>query len=191
MPTAAAKSTEFLPSDPCHLRALAISAPTLWVSVLREVHRMLAAHKGNQLKAMVEGLDYLVANGLISTDEHKQLGEICNLVCQTQLGKLDPGKAGDQVRGLFDRMIVDWRSTPVALAIAGIASSHLGASGGARISNSRISARISQSDKIDAGILGGAIAGAGIGGAIGGAGGAVIGAVVGGIAAGVATACAT
>jgi hypothetical protein len=180
------------PVDGRRDRALAVSAGDYRVSVMREVHRMLAQAGDNQLEAARSGLDRLVADGLITTHDRKHVDQMCADVFSLQRGEVAQEDASAKIRVTYDQMLVDTTTSPVALAIASIASSGSTPELPADIGLPKNTlAKISRSDKIDMGIVGGAIAGAAIGGAIGGFGGAVAGAVVGGIAGGVGTACAT
>lgn len=180
------------PVDGRRDRSLAVSAGDYRVSVMREVHRMLAQAGDNQLEAARSGLDRLVADNLITAQDRKHVDLLCADVFSLQRGEMPSDDALAKIRATYDQMLVDTSASPVALAIASIASSGSEPELPADIGLPKNTlAKISRSDKIDMGIVGGAIAGAAIGGAIGGVGGAVTGAVVGGIAGGVATACAT
>jgi hypothetical protein len=174
------------------VRSIAVSAGDYRVAAMREVHRMLSQNQGNPLKAAEAGLERLAESSTITSQDHKRLAQICQQVFAVQNGDETPEAAFARVRVIYDGMLTNPATSPVALAIASIASSGSppavpGDSGLPRA----VVARMSHSDKVDTGIVGGAIGGAVIGGAIGGAGGAIIGGVIGGIAAGIGTACAT
>lgn len=180
------------PVDGRQDRSLAISAGDYRVSVMREVHRMLAKAGDNQLEAARSGLDRLVADGLVTAQDRRHVDQICADVFSLQRGEMQSDDAFAKIRATYDQMVVDSQTSPVALAIASVASSGSEPELPADVGLPKNTlAKISRSDKIDMGIVGGAIVGAAVGGAIGGAGGAIVGAVVGGIAGGVATACAT
>lgn len=177
---------------PCFGRFLAISAGDYRLAVMREVRRMLAECKDHPLLATKVGIERLISNRLITDKERDALEKICDLVFAAQTGKMKPEEAFAQVRGVYDKMLIDNTTSSVALAIASVASSGSVTAVPHDIEVPRGAlASISRSDAVDMGIVGGAVVGAVVGGAIGGAGGAVIGAVIGGIAGGVATACAT
>jgi hypothetical protein len=190
---AGAKGVQPLPylPDPGD-RELAIAAGDYRAAVMREVRRLLAESHGNQFLAAKAGLERLSDAGLITVQDDRALGQICEAVFAAQRGKLGTDDAFGRVRAIYDQMLVDTSTSPVALAIASIASSRrlTSASGEAGLPEG-VMAAMSRSDQVDMGIVGGAIGGAVIGGVIGGAGGAIIGGVIGGIAGGIATACAT
>ncbi|HEV2704819.1 MAG TPA: hypothetical protein VGV59_02785 [Pyrinomonadaceae bacterium] len=161
------------------------------MSVLAEVERLLNERPGNQLKTAREGTRRLQENRLINAQEAKEINEICKTIFAAQRGKGDPEAAARRVRQTYERMLDKAASSPVALAIAGLASSGpIETPAGDGASPNVVAApAISRSNRISLGMVGGVIGGAVIGGAIGGGGGAIIGAVVGGIAGGIAAAC--
>jgi len=167
-------------------RSIAISAGDLHTAVKREVARLLEEHKGNPLTVAKYGLEKLRDEGQINAQEFTSLSELCDAVFAAQRGKIDNQTAYGKVRGLYDGLLVDNGSSPMALAIASVASAAF-AQALETTPTSGAMAASNQNGSI--GLVGGIIAGGVIGAGIGGVGGAIIGGVVGGIVGGIAGAC--
>jgi len=112
--------------------------------------------------------------------------EICEAVFAAERGKIDIRAAYEMVRGVYDALLFDGRSSPMALAIASVASGVLASNLGTTPKTSDPAASRSNGD---IGLVGGIFAGGIIGGAIFGAAGAIIGGVTGGIVGGVVGGC--
>jgi hypothetical protein len=174
-----------------HSRNVATSAGNFRLTVIQEVGRLLNEHPGNQLNTARAGTQRLLENRLVTAQEAKDLNKICQTVFAAQRGNTAPDVAATKVREIHARLLADAASSPVALAIASIASSGpiRTPDDNPQLSNEGIVA-LSRGDKIELGMVGGSIGGALVGFGIGGGPGAIIGAVVGGIAGGIAGACA-
>lgn len=185
-PESLKKSDAELTLSRAHERTMAIAAGDLHVAVTKEVSRLLTAHKDNPLSVAKYGLEKLRAQGQLSAPEFHSMSEICDAVFAAQRGKIDIRTAYTSVRSVDDALLVDEDSSPMALAIASVASGALASDLGTAPPPGTLAASKSNGD---IGLVGGIVAGGIIGGAIGGAGGAVIGGVIGGIVGGVAGAC--
>jgi hypothetical protein len=181
----AASRTE-LGLSPAQQRTMAIAAGDLHIAVRQEVTRLLDEHKSNPLSVAKYGLDRLRAEGQLTEKEFTSMSQICDAVFAAQRGKIDPGTAYGTVRRLYDELLVNESSSPMALAIASVASGALASDLGGQRPGGAVAASKSNGD---IGLVGGVIVGGIIGGVIGGAGGAIIGGVIGGIVGGVAGAC--
>jgi hypothetical protein len=178
-------SSHTLPTlSAAHQRAIAISAGDLQVAVKREVVRLVDQFKGDTLSAAKVGLERLRTDELISLPEFNLLSEICEAVFAAQRGKIDLKTAHDRVRCVYDELLLDTGSSPVAIAIASVAAGAY-ASVSSNDSAPGKMAATRNPNAPDLGMVGGAIIGAGIGGAIGGFVGGGLGAVIGGIVGGV------
>jgi len=162
-------------------RPTAISAGHYRVAVSQEVDRVISESHGNLAQAMEVGLERLKVDGLITPQEQTILGKICELVFESGRGKIKPDEASTQVHTIYSQLLVDSSTSPIALAIASVASS--GPIAGPPVTTSAsggVVVELSTSDAIDTAMVGGAIIGAGVGALIGGFPGAVIGAIIGG-----------
>jgi hypothetical protein len=164
-----------------HSRNIATSAGNFRLAVAREVESLLNERPGNQLKTARAGTKRLVENKLITAQEAKELDEICQAVFSAQRGKTAPDVAAGKVRGIHDRLLANAASSPVAVAIASIASSGpiQTPADNPQLPNNGVEA-VSQGNKMGLGMIGGAIGGALIGLGLGGIPGATFGAVIGG-----------
>ncbi len=177
---------------PIHARNTAIAAGDLRAAVLQEVTNILAANRGNPLKATKSGLERLKANRLISTADQQALDEICDVLFALQRAKAERNEVISKTRSIYKMLLADENSSPVALAIASMSAgdSRADVSGDQELtSDERTALAARAAFNADLGMVGGTIGGAVIGGTIGGVGGAIIGAIVGGIAGGIAGAC--
>ncbi|MGC2448779.1 MAG: hypothetical protein WA477_14120 [Candidatus Sulfotelmatobacter sp.] len=171
---------------PAQQRTMAIAAGDLHIAVRQEVIRLLEEHKNNPLSVAKYGLERLRAEGQLTEQEFISMSQICDAVFAAQRGKIDSGTAYATVRRVYDQLLVDGGSSPMALAIASVASGALASNPGDPRPAAALAASRSNGD---IGLVGGVIVGGIIGGVIGGAGGAIIGGVIGGIVGGVAGAC--
>lgn len=176
--------------DAAHQRTIAIAAGDLQVAVRREVQRLLEEHKGNPMGAVRVGLERLLSDGAISSSEFTALSEVCESVFAAERGKIDAKTAYQRTRTVYDQLLLDNGSSPIALATLSVLSAAYtsalsGASPGAVV----LAAKSDVPGQI--GIAGGLLIGGIIGGSIGGLGGAVIGGVVGGIVGGAVGICAS
>lgn len=185
-PESLKKSEAELALSRAHERTMAIAAGDLHVAVTKEVSRLLTAHNDNPLSVAKYGLEKLRAQGQLTAAEFNSMSEICDAVFAAQRGKINSQTAYATVRGVYDTLLVDEDSSPMALAIASVASGALASDLGGAPAAGKLAASKSNGD---IGLVGGIVAGGIIGGAIGGAGGAIIGGVIGGIVGGVAGAC--
>ena len=71
------------------------------------------------------GLEQLRAQGQLTAPEFNSLTEICEAVFAAELGKIDIRDAYEMVCGVYDALLVDEQSSPMALAIASVASGAL------------------------------------------------------------------
>ena len=169
-----------------HERTTAIATKDLQVTVTKEVSPLLPAHKDKPLSETKYGLEQLRAQGQLTAPEFNSLTEICETVFAAERGKIDIRIAYEMVRGVYDALLVDEDSSPMALAIASVASGALASNLGATPKNNPPAASRSNGD---IGLVGGIAASGIIGGTIGGVGGAIVGGVIGGIVGGVAGGC--
>ncbi len=153
-------------------RAMALSAGDINQAVRRRVGDILTANRNNILKAFPQGLKELVDMGAISANESQTLSKILKLIIDVDRDRADPEDAFLAIRTLYHELIVDQRSTPVALAIAGVASSSFSLEKNSPLKVNKIAGA--------GGAIAGAVTGAGIGFGIGGPIGGAIGGVIGG-----------
>lgn len=144
------------------------------------------AQQGNPLSVTKYGLEKLRAEGQLTLREFNSMSRVCDAVFAAQRGKIDIRTAHATVRRIYDELLVNEASSPMALAIASVASGALASDLGNPLP-AGAEAASKPNGKI--GLVGGMVAGGIIGGAIGGIGGAIIGGVIGGIVGGVAGAC--
>ena len=163
----------------------AIPTRDLHVAVTKEVS-LPTAHKDSPLSETRYGLEQLRAQGQLTAQEFNSMTEICEAVFAAERGKIDIRAAYEMVRGVYDALLFDGRSSPMALAIASVASGVLASNLGTTPKTSDPAASRSNGD---IGLVGGIFAGGIIGGAIFGAAGAIIGGVTGGIVGGVVGGC--
>ena len=150
-----------------HERTVAIAAEDLHVASTKEVSQLLIAGKDNPPNSTKCGLEKLRAQGQLTAPEFNSMSEICQAAFAAQGGKIDIQTAYAIVRGVYDALLVDQDSSPMALAIASLASGALASDLGATPKTAAPDASRSNGD---VGRVSGIIAGGPIGGAIDGAG---------------------
>jgi|KBSSwiS6_1023812.scaffolds.fasta_scaffold00673_10 hypothetical protein len=161
-------------------RLLAISAGNLRQSITQEIVNIVTQKKRNFKAIAKEGASRLLKDGLITKTDMQNLNQIITLIANSQTQKGNTEK----IKRIYDSMVLDQKTSSVALTIAGLSvSSGRISLPGDSLSN-KVVAKMSRSNAADTGMVAGALAGAAIGGAIGGFGGAVIGAAIGGIVGG-------
>jgi hypothetical protein len=160
-------------------RTIAIAAGDLRAKIEREVQRLL--DEGDPLSAIRVGLNRLHSDGAISSRELTLLSSVSDTVFAAQRGKIDVPTALGRVRPIYDELILDNSSSPVALAICSLVSGSYTSALSDQPAPGTM-ARAASSNKADLGMVGGAVVGGIIGGAIGGFVGFGIGATVGAIA---------
>jgi hypothetical protein len=167
-----------------HQRTIAIATGDLHLAINREIRRLLRENNGDALLVTKIGLDHLLSDGLITSSEVTSLSTICDTVVATHQGKLNSSTASYQVRWLYDQLLADDCSSPIAISITSLVSSAYNLALSISSSNEAGGAADNAS-RPNIGMVGGAIIGGVIGTAMGGHSGAIIGTVVGGIAGGV------
>jgi hypothetical protein len=153
-------------------RVAALSAGDINLAVRKRVAEILASNRKNVVAAFKEGLKELVDRGAISAAESQTLAKILRLLLDVTRDRTDAEDAFLDIRTTYHKMIADQRSSPVALAIAGVASSSFSLDKNSPLKVNKT-----------AGAFGGgigALVGAGIGVGIGGPIGGVIGGIIGG-----------
>jgi len=180
------KSDAELTLSRAHQRTTAIATGDYHVAVTKEVSPLLPTHKDTPLSETKYGLEQLRAQGQLTAPEFNSMTEICEAVFAAERGKIDIRAAHEMVRGVYDALLADEDSSPMALAIASVASGALASNLGA---TPKTNAPAASRSNGDIGLVGGIAAGGIIGGTIGGVGGAIVGGVIGGIVGGVAGAC--
>jgi hypothetical protein len=185
-PESLKKSDAELTLSPAHERTMAIATGDLHIGVTKEVPRLLTTNKDNPLAVAKYGLEKLRMQGQITAAEFDAMAEICEALFGAQRGKIDIQTAFATVRAVYDALLVDEDSSPLALAIASVASGALASDLGRASAPGKLAASKSNGDIA---LVGGIAAGGVVGGAIGGVRGAIIGGVIGGIVSGVARAC--
>jgi hypothetical protein len=164
----------------------AIASGDHHVAVTKQVSRLLNACKDNPLSKTKYGLEQLRAQGQLTAPEFNSMTEICEAVFAAERGKIDIPAAYEMVRAVYDALLVGEDTSPMALAIASVASGALASNLGA---TPKTNAPAASRSNGDIGLVGGIAAGGIIGGTIAGVGGAIVGGVIGGIVGGVAGAC--
>jgi len=185
-PESLKKSDAELTLSRAHAHITPIVTGDLHVVGTKEGPGLLTAHKDNSLSETKYGLKQLRAQGQLTAPELNSLTEICEAVFAAERGKIEIRVAYELVRGVYDALLVDEHSSPMALSIASVASGALASNLG---TNPKAGAPAASRSFADIGLVGGIVAGGIIGGAIGGAGAGIIGGVIGGIVGGVAGVC--
>jgi len=106
-------------------RTTPIVTGDLQVAGTKGVPGLLAAHKDNPLSETKYGLKQLRAQGQLTAPELNSLTEICEAVFAAERGKIDIRVGYEMVRGIYDALLADEQSSPMALAIASVASGAL------------------------------------------------------------------
>lgn len=169
----------------------AAAAGDIRLAVRHEVRRIHESTGGDVRQNLSQGIDRLVNMQLISDDDARALSGLVDQILGAGDGSIPPTEAEQTIHDSYLNLLGQSGASPIAIAIFSLCASgppagKMEESGGeAPVAV----ARVSRSDRADAGMVGGAIAGAAIGGALGGFGGAVIGGVIGGIAGGVGGLC--
>lgn len=114
-----------------HERTVAIAAGDLHVAATKEVSQLLTADKDNLLSATKSGLEKLRAQGQLTEPEFNSMSEICEAVFAAQRGKTDIRTAYETARAVYDALLVDEDSSPMATAIASVVSGALASDLGA------------------------------------------------------------
>jgi hypothetical protein len=157
-------------------RVIALSAGDINQAVRKRVSEVLASNPKNTPAAFERGLQELVDRGAISAAESRALAKLLRLLLDVSRDRADAEDAFIEIRTTYHEMIADQRSSVVALAIAGVASSSFSLDKNSPLKVNKTAGGFGAG----IGALVGAGIGFGIGGPIGGAIGGVIGGAVGG-----------
>jgi len=168
------------------LRAQANFAGEMQAAIMRDIEEATVRAQGDRFKVLQSGLAQLRQDSLILQAESDRLGRIAQILVarahSDERPRHDRTKIKSKVKSLAQEVIEAANASPVAVAIANIASNVVERED--RTTDGGTFLALSRSDTIDACIVGGAIGGAVIGGIAGGVGGAIAGAVIGGIVGG-------
>lgn len=160
-------------------RAMAIGAGDLSIVVRQEVKKILAENRNDVLKSLNSGLQELLERNLISAQELEDLRDVCKHLLNSIRGKEDGEDAFFSIKKIYQRMVIDQRCSPAALAIASVANSAFNFEKSNSVTiTPETTAGGAAVGAIIGGVMGGLLGGglgAGIGAAIGGAAGAAIG----------------
>lgn len=160
-------------------RSIAIGAGDLSIVVRREVARALDANGNDVLKSLIHGLKTLSERNLISAQESTALREVCRHLISSIRGKEDGEDAFLAIKDIYHEMLMDHKSSSVALAIASVAGSAFDFE---KSNSVTITPGTTGAGAVVGAVIGGVMGGlmggpwgAGVGAAIGGAAGAAIG----------------
>lgn len=155
-------------------RSLAVSSGDMSIVIRHEVQRVLKENRNDIAKSLDYGLQQLSVNKFISPRELAQLKVICRHLLGSVRGKENGEDAYFEISKVYDALLFDGGSSPVALAVASVATSAFDFEKSNSVSFTPMSTA--------AGAVAGATIGASFGGAMGGPLGAAIGAAIGGAA---------
>jgi hypothetical protein len=173
--------------DPIHQRTIAMAAGDFRLTVAREVQRLL--QEGDQLSAIKIGLNRLHTDGAINAHELKLMTTVTNTVFSAQGGKIDASTALARVQPIYDELILDQSSSPVALTICSLVTGSFSSALSDQSISTAANVKPALSNNGDVGMLAGAIIGGIVGGAIGGFAGFGVGAAIGGAIGGAVGSC--
>jgi hypothetical protein len=173
--------------DPTHQRTIAIAAGDFRAAVAREVQRLL--QEGDPLSAIKIGLNRLHSGGALNPHELKVMTTIANTVFAAQQGKIDAQTALGRIRPIYDELLLDNSSSPVALTICSLVTGTYTSVLSDQSTSISAAVKPALSNNGDVGILAGAIIGGIVGGALGGFVGFGLGAAIGGTIGGAVGSC--
>lgn len=189
MSASAAAPGESFMVDSMSVRAVALSTGDLGAAVLQEVARIMGEQRNSQVRALQVGIDRLQQDGHVTAREARDLKTIARLVLGSTRERANVPQAADQVRELYQRMLVTGRGSPVALAIASAAKATLAMpmpalvpampGGTGLIAAATVTPGATGVGAVVGGVIGGVIGGI-VGGGLGAGLGAAIGAAAGG-----------
>jgi hypothetical protein len=173
--------------DPIHQRTIAIAAGDFRLTVAREVQRLL--QEGDQLSAIKIGLNRLHSEGAMNPHELKLMTTAANTVFAAQAGKIDVHTAIGRIRPIYDELLLDNSSSPVALTICSLVTGSYASFLSDQPISTAAAVKPALSNNGDVGMFAGAIIGAIVGGALGGFIGFGLGAGIGGAIGGAVGSC--
>jgi hypothetical protein len=153
-------------------RLVALSAGDINQAIRRRIGEMLSSNRNSILTTFKQGLQELADMGAVSANESQTLNKMFRLVIDVDRDRADAEDAFLAIRTSYHELIVDQRSSAVAVAIAGVASSSFSLDKNSPLKVNKVAGA--------AGAIIGAAVGAGIGFGIGGPLGGAIGGVIGG-----------
>ena len=153
-------------------RALALGAADVNQAIRKYVGETLAANRNNIAQVHRKGLQELVDRGAISGKESETLTKVFKLIVDVDRDRADAEDAFLEIRGRYQEMVIDQRSSPAALAIMGVASASFSLDKNSPLKVNKTAGAM--------GAIAGAATGAGIGFGIGGPLGGAIGGLIGG-----------
>jgi hypothetical protein len=164
-----------------HCRAIAMNSGDLSVFVVQELMRVMDEQNNDRAKVIQVGIERLVADGYVSSQEAKDLKTITKLVLDSVNDKVDVAEACLQAKTLYMDMVMSGQSSSVALAITSAASASLFVQAASTLLPEDAIPADMEFMPEDAGVnaIVGGVLGAMVGGLIGGATGAGFGASLG------------
>ena len=167
--------------------ARGVSPDDMLVAVKRDVLRESDLSNDDPHSLARYGLQKLRADGQLSSEEFTSLCNVCDTLFAAQRRQLDTEAAHTAVRRVYDHLLAHQASSPMALAIAGVASGALASDLGLPPAPS---VPVSQpKSNLGIGLMGGLFIGGLVGLSVVGPVGGLVGCLVGALAGGVAGAC--